>query len=430
MFLYYPALRRFKKKFYAGLLQDEHLEPGKRHFKSLDIKGQGNEKVDYWAYELYKDNDRYLVDFKDDHPLKVLPIKVDDVTEVASTGTAYFKVNDYAPARFKSEKAMEFSELVDILCQHEHTNPNHQRLLTYMALASFMTKTFFRVCSPPSAGKDSSVTTLQSIIGRVYNLQNPSAAKLSLRTNSEWLVINEVAEIENKDWKIINQFLLQAGDRKMSIEKPTRAFKGVGETLDISDLSISVFFNDIYNYTEPKNHFDNRTTDAVKDRFAPFRVHGHYTEDWSKIHKIDYEKAVDANHQFYRDIISTILYFKEEMQSELSRYNHDLLYNLSPQVSSRHKDSLTLLLNIIDLDVSSQEEFNAWCVILAKSMKDYQDMLEYDVYLEHAKKKLRKGFYDFKEELEKLPTYSERIKKIKEATKDENKDNFGDVKIF
>lgn len=429
MFLFYPALKRFKSKFYADLLQDEHLEPGKRHFKNLEIRGEGNQKVDYWAYELVKDNDRYLVDFKDKHPLKVLPIKVFDVEEVASSGTAYYRVDNYTVARFKADKKMSFRELVDILCQHSHSNPKHQKLLMLQALAAYMTKTFFRVCSPPSSGKDSTVTTLQNIMSRVFNLNNPSAAKLSLRTNAEWLVINEVAEIENKDWKVISQFLFSAGDRKTTIEKPTRAFQGVGETLDVSDLSISIFYNDLHLYKDRKNYFDERTTGAIHDRFVAFRVYGGFEEDWSAIHRIDYEKIVDLNHGFYRDIISTILYFKEEMQSELTRYNHDMLYDLLPPLSSRHRDSLTLLLNIIDLYVESKEEFHAWCIVLAESIQDYQDMLEYDVYYEHAKKRLKKEFDAFDKELNELPTYTARIKLIKERTKQKEVKKIGDLTL-
>ena len=429
-YLYYQALRRFRDVFYKDHLTEEHLVEGKRHLSSLTNKeGVKDSNVNLWCWELYKQKINYLIDLGDDLPQNVLPIEVVDTMEVANGGTAYQFIKDFKQVRLNAEKKLTFRELVDILSMHEHSNPNHKKLLTFLALCNYFNRSFFRVCSPPSAGKDSAVATLRDLVGKCYTLNNPSAAKLALRTSAKWLVISEVANIEKKDWRIISQFLLEAADNRTTIEKPTRAFGGVGETLDVSKLSIGVFFNDLQAYEDGDGYFDKIVSTAVRDRFCPLRVYGEHTENWNEIYKIDYKDAVDENHDFYKDIIYTINFYEENFESELSRYSHDLLYTLHPQLSDRHTTSLTHLLNTIDLYCESQDEFNAWIVIVAEAIQDYYDMLNYDDLEKVASRKLRKDWDEIEARLNEMKTYREKTKLLKEKMQPKEKPS-GDIKVW
>ena len=433
LLLHYQALRQFNDVFYKDHLTEEHLIQGKKHFSSITFKnGLKDKDANLWAWELFKNNLSYLVDLGDEMPQEVLPIEVTDSEEIANGGNAYQFVKEYREVRLSAEKKMSFRELVDTFSSHSHTNPKHKKLLTLLALCNYFNRSFFRVCSPPSAGKDSAVATLRDLVGRCYTLNNPSAAKLSLRTSAKWLVISEVANIEKKDWRIISQFLLEAADNRTTIEKPTRAFDGVGETLDVSKLSIGVFYNDFQTYEEVDSYFDNIVSRATRDRFCPMRVYGEHTEDWNELHKLNYREEVDASHDFYKDLIYTINFYEENFESELSRYNHDLLYRLTTNLSNRHKTSLTHLLNTIDLYCESQEEFDAWIVVIAEAIQDYHDMLLYDGIAKVAQTKLRKEWKAIDEHLRTLKTYSGKVKFIKEQMNKDNKEEskHEDIKIW
>lgn len=425
LYLHYEALRQFNDVFYKDHLTEEHLVQGKKHLSSITFKdGYKDTKANLWAWELYKNNLSYLVDLGDKMPQEVLPLEVTSSEEIANGGNAYQFIKQYNEVRLSAVKKMSFRELVDLLSSHSHNNPTHKKLLTLIALCNYFNRSFFRICSPPSAGKDSSIATLRDLVGRCYTLNNPSAAKLSLRTSAKSLVISEVANIEKKDWRIISQFLLEAADNRTTIEKPTRAFGGVGETLDVSNLSIGVFFNDFQTYEEVDTYFDNIVSKALRDRFCPMRVYGQHTEDWTELYKLDYKEEVDNNHEFYKDIIYTINFYEENFESEMSRYNHDLLYSLHPQLSDRHKTSLTHLLNTIDLYCESQDEFNGWVTVVAECIQDYHSMLQYNDVEKIAQRKLRSDWERVDEELRKLHTYTKKIQYLQKcmSVKDDKTD--------
>ena len=426
MYLYYQALQRFRDVFYKDHLTEEHLIQGKKHFSSATFKdGYKETDLNLWAWELFKTNLSYLVDLGDKLPQDVLPIEVQDSKEIANGGSAYQFITNYREVRLSAEKKMGFRDLVDTLAMHKHENPTHKKLIIMIGLCSYLNRAFFRIASPRSFGKDSAVAMMRDLVGRCYTLTNPSTAKLALRTSGKWLVISEVSGIKKADWRTISQFSLDAADNRTTIEKPTRAFEGVGETLDVSNLSISFFFNDKQHYPSDGEYFDDVANIQLKDRFCPLRMYGEHTEKWSDLYKIDYKKHVDENHKFYTDIIYTINFYEEEFESELSRYNHDLLYKLHPQLSDRHSTSLTHLLNTIDLYCESQDEFNGWITVVAECIQDYYDMLNYDDLEKVASRKLRSEWDEIEPELEKLNTYSAKtrlLKKKMEPKKEQKKD--------
>lgn len=434
LLLHYQALRRFNDVFYKDHLTDEHLIQGKKHLSSVTFKdGFKDNKANLWVWELFKNEVSYLVDIGDKMPHEVLPIEVSSSQEIANGGNAYQFVEGYKEVRLSAEKKMSFRELVDLFSSHSHSNPKHKKLLVFLSFCNYFNRSFFRICSPPSAGKDSAVATLRDLVGRCYTLNNPSAAKLSLRTSAKWLVISEVANIEKKDWRIISQFLLDAADNRTTIEKPTRAFGGVGETLDVSKLSIGVFFNDFQTYEEKDGYFDNIVSKATRDRFCPMRMYGEHLEDWNEIYKIDYAKEVDASHDFYTDAIYTINYYDVNFEDEIHRYKHDLLYRMLPKLSNRHKTSLTHLLNTIDIYCESQEEFDGWITVVAESIQDYHDMLLYDDIYLLASKKLRKEFLAIDDHVQTLHTYTQKVNYLKEkmhkSTNKQESSRYEDIMI-
>lgn len=420
LLLHYQALARWNHVYRKGLLNTEHLESGQKHFTKFRHPGGAEEEVDFWGYALEKNGVKYLIDFGDKKPTEVLPILVDNSEKVSYKADAYQLVKTYIIARFRSEKRKSARDLIDSLCSLSHANPTHQKLLIMMALSQFWGRANYRVCSPPGVGKDSSVELLGNIVGNCISVTNPTLAKLERKTDVSWLVINEMMGLGKADWNLIEQFLLTAGDLKPRMEKHSLAYKDGKDSFDISNLSLSIFYNDLTQYNE-ETFFDARAKGAVKDRFPAFRVWGGYTERFDKIGDVNVKTLVEENKETYKDLIYTIVYYKDNIEDELHRYDTSLLdsmlQGIYPKgVPQRHRDNLRTLFKAVDLYCESQDEFNAWVTVVVGSMADYQAMLKYPEMLEWAQKKLsRQNMHELEQKMLGIQTFTEKLRLIEEA---------------
>jgi len=248
------------------------------------------------------------------------------------------------------------------------------------------------------------------MLGDCATIINPTVAKLEYRTSFKWLVINEIVDITPAEWRNIQQFLLDAGAFKPSIEKHSRSYGGSKETLDISKLSVSLFFNDIDNYPNPLEYFDFVSKDAIKNRFPALRFYGTMNEDFNSIKYINIEKEVKNNMDFYKNIIYTLMYYKQEenILSEVKRFKLKGIEHLP----ERWIISIGRMLTLIDLYCESQEELNEWVAIVLDSINEYKKMLTYAKTFVTFKKRYPEGTETHTKAMTKmklLKTWSEKI---------------------
>lgn len=412
--LYYDCINQFKRSYYKDLLNTEHITSGEIHINKMHYpNGTEDTEANFWGYSLEKDGVKYLLPVKDLHGniiklFETLPILVTESIKISNKNQAYLLIKKYNTARFKPVKTMTFKEIVDKMSSFEHTNNTHQKLLWFIAFASMFDRANFRVCTPAGFGKDSSVTILGNLIGGALSIVQPTIAKLEYRTHSKWLVVNEVNDIGTTEWNTVQQFLLDVGDHKPEVEKHSRAvMNGVKETLDISKLSITLFYNDINHYPNQDKYFDFVTRKAVLDRFPAFRLYGNITEDFNQIKDIDVSKFVTEHESDYKELVYGITYYKEFFNRELKHFKVENL-RVMPQ---RWKTNIGRLLKIIDLYCETQEEFNYWIGVINASLTDYAKMIEFGkMYNElknvHGKKK---GFLELNALLSSVNTYKERL---------------------
>ena len=393
--LYYDSLSKFKEKYYKDLFTQEHLVSGEIHISSLKYPDGGQDvEANFWGYTLEMDNKKFLLpskrknaegEFESIDIKEVLPFYAKGLQKVAHKGVVYHLIGNPVSAKFRSEKKLSMRELVDRLSCLDHSNPVHQKLLMFLGVASVIDRVYYRLSSPPSSGKDSSVDTLGNLVGNCATIVNPTLAKLEFRTTYKWLVINEIVDISKSEWRNIQQYLLDAGAFKPSIEKHSRAFGGTKESLDISNMSLSLFFNDIDCYPDPLEYFDFVTKAAVKDRFPAIRLWGVAREDFNSIKTIDVDSLVSNNMDFYKDIIYTLTYYKDSRNvlSDLKKFNMDKITG----VPERWKVSLGRILKVIDLYCETQKEFDYWLEVIMNAIEDYREMVQYvKVYEKFTKK--------------------------------------------
>jgi len=217
-----------------------------------------------------------------------------------------------------------------------------------------------------NCGKDSIVEICGNLFGDANTIENPTVAKLEYLSHVSWLAVNEVVDIGKAEWRNIEQFLLSAGALKEKITKRSRANGNVGEFLDISKLSIALFFNDIDTYNDTDAFFDNVAKGAVQERFIPFRFHGRYEEDFESAATVNVENTIKRNKGIYEDIIRTFAYYKQNLNQSLHFYKVK-----NNPFKSRHSLAFTRILKVVDVYSESQEEFDAWVLALIEANKEY-----------------------------------------------------------
>lgn len=412
--LYYQTLAEFKRQFYKDLITDEHYV-GEVKFDTLTyVDGSIEEEMAFFGYHFKKNGKKYIVS----HNLRdrivdvneMLPMFVREEEKVAHRTDVYYLINHFDVAKFNPSKSMTFRELVNCLSCMKHTNKKHQMIIWFIEFAQMYNRCNFRIASPAGFGKDSVVDIMGNLVGGAATIESPTLAKLEERSKVlKHLAINEVVDMTTADWRIVQQYLLTAGAFKPEITKHSRAFGNVGETIDISNFSLSLLYNDIDHYTEPEEYFDYVTKKQVIDRFPAIRVYGTYSEKFNSIHTVDVSGLVQNNMELYKNLIRAYIYYRNNMQ----QYIHGYTWQQRKQYPERWRTNIGRLADIIDMYSESQEEFTEWMDVLYKCFDDYDAMLDYpDSYKKLIKKLSIKEQRDANRVLETIHSYTGKLKYI------------------
>lgn len=422
--LHYDAISEFKAQYFKDVLGLEHLNPAEIKIDKLSYIDSGSDSdVNFWGYTLEKNGVKYLLPSKDSFGSNLnissfFPIVAKHKVKVAHKGIVYQFINKRVSAKIQPQKKMSFKQFVDTLCEFRHSHPQQRTLSVFIGLASMLDRCNVRICSPPGFGKDSVLETMKALFGDACSVLSPTLPKLEYRASYKWLVINEVIDIKIDFWRNIEQFLLEAGDFKTEITKSSRAFGNVGEVIDISKLSISLFYNDIDCYKTRKdenNYIDFIAKKAVLDRFVALRLRGKMTEDFNVKTDDDIKSLVASNLEFYKNLIHTFSYYQENMISEVHNYSVTGLAKMPP----RWALSMTKILRVVDLYCDSQEEFNQWVEVINLSLHDYKEMTKYPLLLQRVfdKNPLPRKQVLVREALSKLDTFTDKNILLEEQLK-------------
>lgn len=378
--LHYDFIAEFKKQYYKDLLLAEHLQGGQIKIDKLSFPdGSKSDEANFWGYVLVKDGKKYLLsakgeDGKELNIAQVFPIKVKTEQKVAFQGDAYWWIRSWSAARLKAEQHMTYKELVHAMANLAHTHEEHKILWWFIGMTAMYSKINFRVCSPPGFGKDSVVDTLGNLIGGAGTIESPTLAKLEWETQKKWLVMNEAVGISSEKFREVELFLLAVGAHKPAVNKHSRAIgNGMKETLDISNFSLSIAYNDIDNYPNIDKYFDSATKKAVQDRFPAIRLWGTFAHDFNATLNESPAAFVAAHLNEYKKIIQTYTYYNKYFSAYCTRYTQPKL----PSMPERWKTNIGRVLKVIDMYCDSQQEFDKWAKVLFAAMDDYKRMLEF-----------------------------------------------------
>lgn len=388
LMLHYDCLAKFEEIYFEKLLTQLHITDHEKHIKELSEKGNDNKVlIDDFCTILEKGNKKFMMPSK---YIEALPIQIVGVPNKYSLkGEVYhfLEKSNIRSARFKPEKLMSFRELVDTLTAFKHSNQEHYRLLGMINLTQMLDRANFRISTPASFGKDSTVDIMGHLFGDAHTIENPTIAKLEMMTYAKLLAVNEIIDISGSDWRNIEQFLLSTGAFKNKVTKRSRGYGGVGEILDTSKLSLSLMYNDITHYPDKKKYFDEVTKTAVKDRFPPVRLHGRFVQDFNEIANINIDEFVRNNIDQYVAIIRSFYYYKENLLNEMHYYEVPPLSS----IPERWKINFGRLFKVMDAYSDDEQEFYKWTNTLLRAVKDYGEMIKYGNHLRLLVDKLKLG---------------------------------------
>ena len=377
--LHYKLIDAYKSKQYKNLLSFNNVASKKIHINKVTLPGGiVEEDYDFWGYELETDDEKYLLScMKEGEEINIkdlLPIYPKDLETVAVKGNAYKLINNPIPARIPSKKVMSFKEMIDFLSDIKTTEPLNKVLMTIFTVMQRMKRTNVIICSNPGNGKDSTAVIMDSLFGGVASISNPSVAKLEYLTHNKLLIINEVSSISKAQWNEIQSFLLDVGDLKLRTQKRTRRTAGVGEEIDLRELSIALYFNDITEYKDMSKFFDNKTDGNVKDRFLPLRLWGTHTENFNLITSVNVNSYINRHYDDYRNVVMTFNYYSQHI---------DELYNPSIDkeflgLPERWINSLMIFFQGIKAYSEGDKElYDVLKSRVLKAMRDYKEMLKF-----------------------------------------------------
>ena len=387
--LHYDALQALSEEFYKNVLTQENLENDGAEIRLAKLHypdDSTDDEANFWGYIFKKNNVKYLlssvnVRTKEAVVLKEwLPLKPSGLQKVANAKDVYQLIHKPIKINLKSEKNLSMKELIDFFSGLGHSNKKHQKLFWMLMLSTTIYRTNLRISTTPGFGKDSAIDILNYLVGNHKTITSPTVPKLELLANtSKTLALSEVVDIPKEEWHKLEQFLLDVAAFKNSINKRSRGFGGVGETIDIKDLSLLLFYNDIDCYADMYGYFDFHTKAAVKDRFPAFRFEGKLTHDFNDIKSKDLGVFVKLELESYRKLLYSLTYYKDNPLLELKGFKRPVVPS---GFSSRWITCLDAVFNVIDLYSGSQGEFDAWCKQLFGSMEDYQCMIKLPKALE------------------------------------------------
>lgn len=414
LLLHTDVLSVFNDQFFEKVLTIEHItSDGAVSFPKVVATDGEKKEINFFGWIATKGGISYLVPNTDKHgtPLKIndvfplVPLKWD---EVGYQSKAYRLIDKSNNVSFQEQNKLGMRKLIDKLSSTPHTNNKHRKLLVMAILSQVFNRSYYRFSSPPGFGKDSIVDTIGLLVGGCATIENPSVPKLereaSIRTLSG---LNEVVGLTRSQWVDIGKFMLAACAYKPSITKRTRAFGNVGETINLRKFSMSLFYNDIDCYNDPKIiYFDDLAEGGILDRLPAMRLYGAFDYDFNSVNGIDVEKFVKDHWDEILEIIYTLTYFQNNV------YGKDFEYDIKG-LPQRWQRSLGTLLRVTSEYCKDQEEFNEWVQILKDSMVDYNAMIEYPKLLKALKNKISdKEFEQLSESIKKEETYINRIKII------------------
>ena len=368
----FKVVSKFKDIYFKDLLLGQHVQEKELFVQTVkspeDPDDYEETKLDDFYYEVRKSGVAYLLPsaYKAE-----LPIEVTKSQKVGYKGNGYNLIMDYRPARFKPEKHHTFKELVDTIAPFKHSHFIDFTLYKIGVMSCLLDRNNIRCSSEPAFGKDSFMALLNDLTNNIGIIQNPTIAKLEYMSTNKILMCNEVINLEKKEIRDVEQYLLSTGAFSNKYTKRSRGSTkhGSREEYDISKLSLVICYNNKDCYKQGTTYFDSMFQKAVINRFPAFKFKGVLTEEFKEVDNST--KLAKDNITFYVNLLRSINWCTNNWESQKPGY----VVRDFKELPIREKRILGIYSQFIALYAQTQEEYDILMDTLIDRKEEYTEMV-------------------------------------------------------
>lgn len=355
------ALSRFNDELYKNILSEENITSKKIAITLNDIK--------YYGYFLEKGKETY---FCPAEHIDKLPFKVGKFEEKDFKGNVFKFIMIPSTIKIPAEKRMSFRDLIDNTPSFTHSNPIHFKLYKILCYTAYCDRINARISTDAGFGKDSIVNIFIQLVNSTKNIYGATFAKLEYNLTNKLLTFNEMGNLKEDDKHNMQEFLLQTGAYFNDYLKRTRKTNSTHEQYDISKLSLLILYNLPEYYTNKnQEYFDQMFTNAVINRFIPFHFEGVLTTKFGTL--IDVDDVMKSNKDFYKDVIATINYYRNNNVKEI-KFEVDKDFVFVKELE-RYSRTFNTILKYISEYSFDQEEFDLLSGELYNCYKNYSSLI-------------------------------------------------------
>jgi len=264
---HYDIIKEFNTKYYENIITISNVVG-----EEIAIKDKNTDEQRFF-YVAKKDKISYLMD--SDYLTK-LPIKILSTNKIAFRNKAYVYIDSAVSVNIKPEKGYDYRTMINTFLPYEpeHLEPELFTIHKIIVDAAYSSRINIRLISFPGWLKDSPLAVLEQLRGDVITVNKPSYAKMKkvLNGKSKILGLNEIQDLETKDYRALAKYYEDTGDFKPKWVNDTKATGDTGDDADLSDHSSMTFYNFPEKDDEPI--FDTIFKPKIRSRIMPILLSG------------------------------------------------------------------------------------------------------------------------------------------------------------
>lgn len=379
---HYNSWKCFNRKIYRTTLTVEH------------ILKNGNEQFIETVFKIKKDGGKYVVEENVGVNTKCilmerrgvryilpvqyvysLPINVKDSFDCflrKSDRTIYKFIVKPSSVRILPEKTMSLKELIKVFNPLEHTDKKTWEFLKLQAIGSKWKGGKYRLCSPPSTGKNANDIIIHCITNDNVTVSKPTLAKLeTLFYYYQKVICNEITSLTSSQVREVEPFFLNVADESPVFHKHSMAQKKDMNEVDISSSSLIFTYNDKASLHLEATFFDDVFANmrAMNSRYPALYLEGEITTELPKLSMTEAKQIVEENFEEMKTIAKNLVYYFKNMNKELHKYDRSKLI-----LKGRKRINFECVIDAIDCYCDSQSEFDGFMIWINERVIAYKNM--------------------------------------------------------
>ena len=364
---HYSVWRAFNHKIYRQTLTAEHLSNGEKYVESVyhvvkmpsgKYEVMEGKLVQTKCVFLEKGGKKYIMPAA---YVKSMPLNPKETFECylkESDKTIYRFVTVPISVKLSPEKFMSLKDLVTVFNPVKHSDERTWQFLKLQAIASKYKGGKYRLCSPPSCGKNSSDTILHLLFNNNVRVAKPTLAKLeTLFYYHQKVLPDEMTSLTAANVREVEPFFLTLADESPTFTKHSMANKHDMNEVDVSQSSCVFTYNDPGSINPGSKFFDDiwQNIAAFNSRYPALFLGGEVVSEMPKLSAAQAKKIMDECFDGLRKVAKTIAYYVEFLGDGLHGWDRGGL-----RMSGRHKANFECVVDALDVVSDSQEEFDEW----------------------------------------------------------------------